>query len=328
MVNRTEGKIRINNSEALFSSIRGANVNIQPGIRVITTEQSQSKKHASLGGALVGGAILGPIGAVAGGIGTGKTKTTGTATSNQIPTCLHLGVTVNIDGFVSEIVLLSGQVDQSNRKFLNAQSQAQNIVSLLGALSKTPVPQSFIKPEEETSVKNIEAQIEQAQNNLQSAIADRPSYALPNTFRSPEQQAKSDAEYFAYLRNLDQQRQAEKKENKEPVRRTAKTVGSIIVKVIFWVLSVFTLLFSIVAFTTAGGILSGVLFLITALFINPLLFGLINEKLVKIPIWVCIIVLFFGFFAGALTMPDSTTSGGNTKNTTPPVTVKSVSKST
>lgn len=53
MVNRTEGKIRISNSESLFSSIRGASVNMQPGVRVVTTEQSKSKKHTSIGGAIV-----------------------------------------------------------------------------------------------------------------------------------------------------------------------------------------------------------------------------------------------------------------------------------
>ena len=144
MVNRTEGKIRISNSESLFSSIRGASVNMQPGVRVVTTEQSKSKKHTSIGGAIVGGALLGPVGAVAGGVGLGKTKTHGTASSNQIQTCLHLGVMVDIDGFVSEVVLISGQVDQSSKEFLNAQSQAQKIISLLGSLSKTPVPSSFI----------------------------------------------------------------------------------------------------------------------------------------------------------------------------------------
>lgn len=128
MVNRTEGKIQINNSIALFSSIQGAELNMMVGSRIVTTENTQttSKKHASLGGAVAGGLILGPVGAVVGGVGLGKTKgkTTGTTVSNQIPTCTHLGVMVNIDGFVSEVVLIANQVDQSSFSFSKAQSDA------------------------------------------------------------------------------------------------------------------------------------------------------------------------------------------------------------
>ncbi len=138
MVNRTEGKIQINNTIASFSSIQGAELNMMVGSRIVTTEntKTQSKKHASLGGAVVGGMILGPVGAVAGGVGLGKTKgkTTGRTVSKQIPTCTHLGVMINIDGFISEIVLISKQVDQSSFVFSKAQSDAQNIIAKLGEL--------------------------------------------------------------------------------------------------------------------------------------------------------------------------------------------------
>ena len=76
-INRTEGKAKINQTDVLFSSIKGAEMNAQQGFRVITTDNSKTKKHASVGGALVGGALFGPIGAMAGGVGLGKTKTKG-----------------------------------------------------------------------------------------------------------------------------------------------------------------------------------------------------------------------------------------------------------
>lgn len=64
---------------------------------------------------------------------------------------------VNINGFVSEVVFISSQVDQSSMTFSKAQSEAQNFISQLGALAKTPVPVSFLKPEEEVSVKAIDS---------------------------------------------------------------------------------------------------------------------------------------------------------------------------
>ena len=61
-VNRTEGKIQINNTTVLFSSLRGAEMNMMTGCRVVTRESSKtkSKKHASLGGAVAGGMLFGP----------------------------------------------------------------------------------------------------------------------------------------------------------------------------------------------------------------------------------------------------------------------------
>lgn len=214
MVNRTEGKIQINNSIALFSSIQGAELNMMVGSRIVTTENTQttSKKHASLGGAVAGGLILGPVGAVVGGVGLGKTKgkTTGTTVSNQIPTCTHLGVMVNIDGFVSEVILIANPVDQSSFSFSKAQSDAQNIIAQLGVLAKTPVPTQFLKPEEESSVRAIDSQINNKQMELQQAISDKPTYTIPAMYRTNEQSGMSDEEYLQYLYNTDAQRTAKR----------------------------------------------------------------------------------------------------------------------
>lgn len=64
-VNQTEGKIQINNTTVLFSSIRGAEMNMMTGCRVVTRESSKtkSKKQASLGGAVAGGMLFGTLGA-------------------------------------------------------------------------------------------------------------------------------------------------------------------------------------------------------------------------------------------------------------------------
>ncbi|MCR5793119.1 MAG: hypothetical protein K6G65_08115 [Lachnospiraceae bacterium] len=342
MVNRTEGKVKINNVENLFSSIQGAEINMISGARVVTTEntKTKSKKHASLGGAVVGGVIAGPIGAVAGGVGLGKTKgkTTGTTVSKQIPTCTHLGVMVNIDGFVTEVVLISSQVDQSSQSFSKAQSEAQTLVSTLGVLAKTPVPKSFLKPEEEDSVKNIDDQIEKKQQELQEAIADHPTYALPNVYRTEEQKDMTDAEYLQYLQDTDAERISQRELNKAAFKMeqaemkaaakakreedriarkhqkeqdkangvyTGNKVLNAIYSVVFWALSIAMLLFALVGFTSAGGVVSGMVFLITAVVINPLIENLVREYLFELPKWVAIIVFVIGFIVAIILFPSS-----------------------
>lgn len=333
LVNRTEGKIRINNAENLFSSIQGAELNMMNGCRVVTTDnsKSKSKKHGSLGGAIIGGMVAGPIGAVVAGsaLGKTKTKTTGTTVSNQIPTCTHLGVLVNINGFVSEVVFISSQVDQSSIAFSRAQSDAQNLISQLGVLAKTPVPTSFLRPDEEISVKAIDTQIANKQQELQAVIADKPVYVLPDMYRMKENKEMSDEEYIQYLASTDAQRMSEKEANEAAFKREqyekkearhrekaqkiadanygekAKIAGGVIGKIIFWIVSVFYLLFAIVSFTTKGGILSGVLFCLTAICVNPLLTGYIRNIGKKVPVWILIIVSIIGFFAGVLTFPTA-----------------------
>jgi len=267
---------------------------------------------------------------MAGGVGLGKTKTKGQSVSNQIPTCTHLGVLVNIDGFVSEISLLETQVDQSSTAFTNAYNLAQQIVTQLGILAKTPVPSSYIKPEEESSVKNIEKQISDKQVELQKVIADKPTYELPAIYRTDEQKDMSDEEYLEYLKQNDALRQEEILRNKEfakqekarlkELRRKEKTekrsggssinintnkILSVVIDVIFWILSIFTLIFSIGGFATSGGAVCGVILILTAILINPIVYKLIKNKVYDIKRWVCVVIFFVGFIAGILTLPSS-----------------------
>lgn len=349
-VNRTEGKIQINNTTVLFSSIRGAEMNMMTGCRVVTRESSntKSKKHVSLGGAVAGGMLFGPLGAAVGAVGLGEMdgKTTGTTVSDQIPTCTHLGVMVNIDGFMSEVVLLSNQVDQTSAAFINARNEAQSIIAQLGKLAKMPVPAHFLQPEEEQSVKEIEAQIAAKQSELQIAINDRPTYDIPAMYRTPEQRGMSDEQYLQYLNNTDAQRmsesaahedalkgtQAEQKavwQTKSEAERaernahieqrvdnagylsTLSSVATLIYNIIFWFLSVFVLFFAIAGFANAG-IVSGIIYLITAIMINPLVGDHIRDKGAAFPKWAVIIILIVGFLAGALTFPITDTSSNKT----------------
>lgn len=283
-VNYTEGKVRINQREVPFSSIKGAEINVVYGCRFITKETGKSKKRASFGGAIVGGMIAGPIGAVAGGSALGKTKTESNSITNQITTCSHLGVLVNIDGFVSEIVLIINQVDKSSLQYSNAQVQAQTIISQLGVLSKTPVPQSCLLPHEEVSVKNIDAQINKKQLELHDVIEERTAF---------EQREA----------NRKEARRQERSESGTATGGVLKKVGVVVYKIVFWAISAFVLLFCIASFMTTGGLASGILFLIAALAVNPFAGDLINKKLFKFPKWAALVILFVGFMAGLLVFP-------------------------
>lgn len=181
MYNLVEGKININQTIHLFSSIKGAEVNKEESYRVVTTESGRSKKHVSLGKAVVGGALLGPVGAIAGGA-MGKTTTRGNSVSNSIPTCNHIGVIVDIDGFKSEVILLNNTVDQSSTTYKNALQNAEEIVSKLHYLATQPVPKTFVKVEEEQSVLDIEKSIAQAQEELERVKANKPTYEIPDRY--------------------------------------------------------------------------------------------------------------------------------------------------
>ena len=209
LVNRTEGKVKINQTDVLFSDIQGAEIKTESGCRIITQETSKSKKHASVGGAIIGGLVAGPLGAVTGGSVMGKTKTKGTATSTQIPTYNRVAVAVNVKGFISEIAVLSSQVDQSSVAAERALLDAQTIVDKLRRVSQTPIPSSFIKAEDEESVKAYDKKIEEKNAEIQIAIDDKPTYGIPATYRTKEQESMTDEEYLEYLEDSDKKRVAD-----------------------------------------------------------------------------------------------------------------------
>ena len=180
--NLTEGKININGNIYLFSDIKGAEIIRQDSYRVVTTSTGKSKKHISLGGGLLGAAVAGPIGAAVGGSVLGKTKSKGQTFSSSIPTCNHIGVNVNANGFISEIVLLSGNVDQSSQICEKVLKIAQEIVDKLRCLSKTPVPKKYLEPEEEQTVIDIDNKIEEYKIKLDDAKNDKPTYEIPKEY--------------------------------------------------------------------------------------------------------------------------------------------------
>lgn len=188
--NMTEGKLLLNGTCVLFSSIKGAVANINESYRVETKESGKSKKHASVGGAVAGGLMFGAVGAIVGGSALGKTTYQGNSSTINIPTANHLGVIIDIDGFKSEIVLLNQTVDQDSNAFRNAIKNAQTIISMLQYLSTVPVPDNFLKVEEERSVIDLKNRILVAYDELKTAKENIPKYEIPQRYVTPVEEKK------------------------------------------------------------------------------------------------------------------------------------------
>lgn len=190
LYNMTEGKIIVNGTTYLFSDIKAAEIVKQDSFRTVIntveTNKSKSKKHVSIGGGILGAAVAGPVGAAIGGSVLGKTTQKGQSNtvtnSNNIPTCNHIGVNVNLKGFTTEIVLLSSTVDKSSLSYNMNIKNAQLIVDKLRNLSKTLMPKDFLKPEEEQSVLEIDKEIKNAKKELNKTVKNKPTYEIPEKY--------------------------------------------------------------------------------------------------------------------------------------------------
>ena len=146
--NMTEGKVLINKEKYVFSEIG----------KVETVKEDSYRVEA--------------------------VKKDNEVTSKEVPTCNHIGVMVEIGGVNKEIVTLSETVDADSGKYKKAMKNAEEIAAKLLFLSTVAVPESFLKVEEEKSVKELDSQIEIANNELEEAKADVPTYAIPEKYLS------------------------------------------------------------------------------------------------------------------------------------------------
>lgn len=180
--NVTEGKLLMNDTYFPFSSIKGAEINMNEIHHTEVIEDEKSKKHASVGGAIAGGLLFGAPGAIIGGTVLGKKTHHNTVNTKSIAMCNHIGVIVDLDGFKSEIILLSKTVEQNSDEFRETLKDAHKIISKLQYISKLPVPESFLLPEEEKSVVDLKEQLASANSDLREAIANVPKYEIPSKY--------------------------------------------------------------------------------------------------------------------------------------------------
>lgn len=199
--NAREGYITFRGMKYPYTSILGAEMNSVMGTKtdhiqrtVTTTEEGEEKRSLSVGGAIAGGIIAGPIGAVAGAVAFGKktkepdsTHTHTYVEERQEPSCDYLSVKINLDGFISEEVFISSQVKQNSSIYRNAFKEAQGLVSALRMLAGTEVPDNILPIEEEPVLLQIQEDIKNAKEELKAAKANKPVYEIPSRYLDPSE---------------------------------------------------------------------------------------------------------------------------------------------
>lgn len=199
--NAREGYITFRGMKYPYTSILGAEMNSVMGTKtdhiqrtVTTTEEGEEKRSLSVGGAIAGGIIAGPIGAVAGAVAFGKkTKEPDSVHTHtyveerQEPSCDYLSVKINLDGFISEEVFISSPVKQNSSIYRNAFKEAQGLVSALRMLAATEVPETVLPIEEEPVLLQIQEDIKNAKQELEAAKANKPVYEIPARYLDPSE---------------------------------------------------------------------------------------------------------------------------------------------
>ena len=147
--NMTEGKLKINGTQCLFSDIIGAELNKEDSYRKVAGKPTKDQPNPP---------------------------------SVKVPTCNHVGVLVNISGYQSEVELLKVTVDQTDKTYTRAMKDAKDIINKLRYLSTVPVPMDYLPVEDEATVLAIDDKIIEAQRELDAAKADKPTYDVPSQY--------------------------------------------------------------------------------------------------------------------------------------------------
>ena len=108
IVNRTEGKIRINGTDYLFENIGNTRLITNISNSTVTSGRVKTKFKPSIGGALAGGSMYGVVGAAAGGVLFGKEKTRDTRRTATVTNCTYVGVEVIMYGKPVNISIFTG----------------------------------------------------------------------------------------------------------------------------------------------------------------------------------------------------------------------------
>lgn len=149
MFNMTEGKLKINGAQCLFSDLIGADLNKEDSYRMVAGKPTKDQPNPP---------------------------------SVKVATCNHVGVLVNIGGYQSEVVLLKVTADQTDKAYTKAMKDAKDIINKLRYLSTVPVPMNYLPVEDEASVILIDDKIIEAQRELDAAKADKPTYDIPDRY--------------------------------------------------------------------------------------------------------------------------------------------------
>lgn len=220
---KDKGCVEINGTEIPFTDIKGAEINIVGGERVRSSDYTNSRPRASVGGALAGGLIAGPVGAVVGGVGLRRTNSFNTYNSNYIPTCRHMGVVVYLDGFATEIIIFTNESDIGSRRYEEANKKANEVIIKLHTVTKLPIPETYIPSDQFEVIKNFDLLIENKEKEIQEKISSKPKLVIPEKYKSSKYSNMTDEEYLEYIES-NYRTIIKEREEKEKAEREAKTL--------------------------------------------------------------------------------------------------------
>jgi hypothetical protein len=171
-INRIEGILNLKGKIYEFKNIESSDIIEKNASRIETIGDGKTKKKASIGGAVTGGLILGPLGVVAGATLLGKKKNTFNVSTVEILTCEYLAVNIYFkDKTISTIELLKTRVDQSDRRYLKSIEVAREIHQKIFEISNTRIDENnVLLISEEKSLKELNENIEFVKNQIKSLM--------------------------------------------------------------------------------------------------------------------------------------------------------------
>ena len=116
-----------------------------------------------------------------------------TTNTENIPTCLHLSVTVIVSGIKEEIVLISKETDLNSSEYRKAQSKAKEIALMLRAISETPMPDTFVPVVREPSVLQVDERIAAAQKELVDIFENPMKYLQDAKYMKKNRQKRKNS---------------------------------------------------------------------------------------------------------------------------------------
>ncbi len=165
LVNRTEGILRYQNRNFLFTDIEGAKPYTNYVEKHNYSTTGTTKKSPSIGKAIVGGALFGAPGVIIGGL-SGTDKHVSETRDNVTMEVANRGVYLNLAGFTYDI-----------------KDAPESLVVEFQALSQEGVPESFTPIDQMPSVLAIDEQIRQIESKIEEVRNEKVIYEIPDKYR-------------------------------------------------------------------------------------------------------------------------------------------------
>ena len=141
-INPVDNRVKLRGRVYDFKDIISCDLINESGEQIVTQTKGVNRKKASLGKALIGGAVFGQAGAIIGGI-AGKTKVNHTSVATNLPICIKLQIIVTVTDLESPVVhlnFINSNVYKNSDEYNKAFESATKVMATLqGIIHKNNV---------------------------------------------------------------------------------------------------------------------------------------------------------------------------------------------